>query len=453
MALLAFAPGRAEAAPLVGMHTHLLWSSVDAAEVDRQLDLVAGAHGNVIRVDVGWSSLEQNGKGQYNSWYLAKIDAVVSKAQARGIKVLFMFFRSPCWASSAPETLKQGCAGAWWDRDVQKYPPVNPADYADALAFLVRRYGSRVAAWEVWNEPNSDDFLRTPEPARDYAAILKAAYPAAKQADPNSTIIGGSLMHADFAFTQALYDHGVKGSFDAWSIHPYSDDRSPLDPGSDRWMKVSFIRGVPAVRDVLLRNGDDKPLWLTEFGWHTSTTRNQANWLNGVSEATQATYLTQAYQQLARWPYVQAAISFNLTDTGTNRARYLDNFGLTRHDKTLKPAYGAFRTAAANISSGTRTATPLARMTLRGRRLGSRLDVSGYARRAGLIRLAVHRQVPGTRRYYPRASYTLLVRAYRPGWFRRTLIRAPLSRGYVAVNATTTGAAGRLVLAQRLLTR
>ena len=518
MALLFAAPGRAEAAPLVGMHTHLLWSSVDSAEVDRQLDQVASAHGNVIRVDVGWATLEQNGKGQYSSWYLGKVDAVVSKAQARGIKVLFMFFTTPCWASKAPETLKQNCSGAWWDRDVQNYPPVNPADYADALAFLVRRYGSRVAAWEVWNEPNSQTFLKTTEPAREYAAMLKAAYPAAKQADPSSTVIGGSLMQSDFAFTQALYEQGVKGYFDAWSIHPYSDDRSPLDLGTDEWMKVSFIRGVPAVRDVLIRHGDDKPLWLTEFGWHTSTTRNQANWLNGVSETTQATYLTQAYEQAAKWPYVQAAIWFNLKNTGTDPARYIDNFGLIRKDNTLKPAYSAFRAVADSIAGGTTSppptdtdpaptpppkpkkgggsrndttttqpavsptsvettavpdepvaaatvaapaaATPapapapaLARMTLRGRRLGSRLDVYGYARRAGLIRVAVHRQVPGTRRYYPRASYTLLVRAYRAGWFRRTLIRAPLSRGYVAVNATTTGAAGRVVLAQRLLTR
>jgi len=334
------------------MHTHLLWSGVDSAEVDRQLDQVANAHGKVIRVDLGWSSVEQNGKGQYNSWYLGKVDAVVSKAQARGIKVLFMVFQTPCWASKAPETVKQNCEGAWWDRGVQNYPPANPADYSDALAFLVGRYGSRVAAWEVWNEPNSQTFLKSSDPARDYAAMLKAAYPAAKQADPSATVIGGSLMHADFAFTEQLYDHGIKGYFDAWSIHPYSDDRSPLDPGSSEWMKLSFVRGVPAVRDVLLRHGDDKPLWLTEFGWHTSTTRNQAAWLNGVSETTQATYLTQAYEQAAKWPYVQAAIWFNLKNTGTDPARYIDNFGLVRSNRTLKPDYYAFR----NVAGGTRAA-------------------------------------------------------------------------------------------------
>ena len=44
----------------------------------------------------------------------------------------------------APAGVKQGCAGAWWDRGVDRYLPVNASDYADALAFVVRhRYGAR----------------------------------------------------------------------------------------------------------------------------------------------------------------------------------------------------------------------------------------------------------------------------------------------------------------------
>jgi hypothetical protein len=104
----------------------------------------------MVRVDVGWGSIEKDGKGRYDSWYLSKVDAVLARAEARGLKVLFTFWRTPCWASEAPETIKQGCTGRWWERDVEIYPPVNSADYGDALAYMVRRYGSRVAAWEIW---------------------------------------------------------------------------------------------------------------------------------------------------------------------------------------------------------------------------------------------------------------------------------------------------------------
>ena len=128
---------------------------------------------------------------------------------------------SPCWASAAPELLKQGCADGWWDRGVQRYPPVNAQDYADALAFLVRRYGDRVAGWEIWNEPNIDFYFKSTDQPADYARIVRAAYPAAKAADPSTTVIAGSLAESPAPFVEALFQHGIGGHFDAFSLHPY----------------------------------------------------------------------------------------------------------------------------------------------------------------------------------------------------------------------------------------
>jgi len=129
---------------------------------------------------------------------------------------------------------------------VDRYPPVNASDYADALAFVVRRYGARVPDWEIWNEPNLPEALKSATPMADYARIVKAAYPAAKAAGAK-TVIAGSLANADFADTEVLYrDYGLKGYFDAFSVHPYSGDRSPLDPYQDQYKDESFVRGVPA---------------------------------------------------------------------------------------------------------------------------------------------------------------------------------------------------------------
>ena len=346
------------AAQLVGMQTHLMWSGVDATEVNRQLDAAKGAGATIVRVDAGWSQIEANGKGQWNAYHLGRLDNVIKSAEARGLKVLLTFWQTPCWASSAPADLKQDCTGSWWDRGVQRYTPTNPQDYADGLAYVVRRYGTRVAGYEIWNEPNASSYYKSTDPVRDYAALLKAAYPAAKAANPNVKVVGGSLMWADYNFTQKLYAAGVKGSFDAWSIHPYSDDRSPLDPHTDAYKHLSFIRGVPAVRDVLLSHGDDKPLWLTEFGWHTSTIRNQEPWRNGVSEETQATYVGQALEQISKWPYVEAGMVFQLKNMGTDPGSRSDNFGITRFDLSPKPAYAAFRAGAATVAAADQTGTP-----------------------------------------------------------------------------------------------
>src|SRR5947209_18367158 len=112
----------------LGAQTHPFWSDTNTTDFDHELDLLQGSGANVVRVDISWSSLELNAKGSYDSGYVAKVDRFMSDAAARGIKVIGTFWSTPCWASSAPATLKQSCAGSWWDRNVQLYPPTNPND-------------------------------------------------------------------------------------------------------------------------------------------------------------------------------------------------------------------------------------------------------------------------------------------------------------------------------------
>jgi polysaccharide biosynthesis protein PslG len=353
LAGLATTAGAAGASQVPAVQTHLLWSNVSSAEVARQLDELAASGAGMTRVDVGWSSVEPTRKGDYSTWYLDKLDHVVAEAESRGIALLLTFTQTPCWASSAPASEKQGCDGAWWNREVTNYAPTRESDYADALAYLAGRYRGRIAGWEVWNEPNSSYFFRSPNPIRDYAKLVKAAYAPVKAADPATRLVAGSLMHSDVDWVQGLYGEGIKGSFDVLSIHPYSDDRSPLDPIAGQPVRGSFIRGVPAVRDVMLGRGDDKPLWLTEMGWNTSTTRNSDSWRNGVSEARQAEWLELAFDQITRWSYVDVAVWFNLKDNTSDRSDYISNFGLLRHDGTRKPAFASFQRAAGWLEGGT----------------------------------------------------------------------------------------------------
>lgn len=341
-----------------GIHLHLLWDGVEAGEVDRQIDRAANANAGILRVDVGWASLEPDRKGAWSAYHLKRLDAVVDKAEQRGVKLLLTLADTPCWASSAPVSLKGDCSGAWWEREVQRHLPSDPADYGDALAHIAARYGDRVAAWEMWNEPNHDYFLRGPRKAERYAELVKTAYPIAKPAAGAVPLLAGALSMSDHEFTDALYREGIRGSFDAFSIHPYSQDDSPLDPLGSGDAQYSFVRGVPAVRDVMLRHGDDKPLWLTEFGWTTNSVRGSAAWRNGVAEATQATFVRQALTQAKAWDYVPHIIAYNLVDLSSDRTERGGNFGLVRHDGTAKPALAAFGEAAANTAGAARPVAP-----------------------------------------------------------------------------------------------
>ena len=474
LAALALAPA-ARAGQTPAVHTHLLWGSADTAEMDRQLDWAKGAGAGLVRVDVGWASMEKDGKGRYDAWYLSKVDAVVDKAEARGLKVLFTFWETPCWASEAPDDVKQGCAGQWWGRDVQRYPPVNPADYGDALAYMVRRYGSRVAAWEIWNEPNLDYFFITPQPVAEYAQLVKAGYRAAKAADPSATIVAGSLADADFGFTEAAYRQGVKGHFDAWSVHPYSGDRSPLHRNEDQYIRYSFVRGVPAVRDVMLREGDDKPVWLTEFGWSTCTVRNARSYDNCVSESTQAQYLTEAYRQMRSWSYVPVGVWYNLRDRGTDLGDRVSNYGLVRHDGSAKPAYAAFRAASAELATDGQeagsgsgipgTGSPGSgsgstgeagsgatgdgeRVRLLVRRKRRKVYARGTAPSNRVVRLRAYRYNKRTRSWRKRPAYRRSIRANATGRFRRRLHKRSLRRGKWRFTATVAGAPAHTAVAR-----
>ena len=213
---------------------------------------------------------------------------------------------------------------------VTALPPRRPADYARALAFLVRRYGTRVAAWEVWNEPNQRAFFRGS--ARDYAHLLHAV---AARVDPAAVILGGSIAEADPGFVDALY--AEHAPFDALSVHPYVGDRgaAALDDRLD------------AVRAVQRDHGDIRPLWLTELGWSTSTRRGGPGWARGVDEATQARRLTDTFARLRARDDVRAAVWYSLVDAGQDPAEPADNYGLLRTDGSPKPSLDAFRAEAA----------------------------------------------------------------------------------------------------------
>ncbi len=351
LAFCAFAPAvEASTDQQIGVQTHLLWGGVSDAGVAEQLDRTRASGAEIIRLDVGWASLQPEARGEWSQWALGRLDSAIDAANARGIKVLVTFWQSPCWASSSPERFKQGCEGKWWERSVQLWGPRRASDYANALATLVDRYGSRVEAWEIWSEPNSRAAYRTRRTVRSYVKLTKVANRKVKAADPQATVVAGALMWADFGFTERLYRAGIKGHFDAFSIHPYSDDRSPLDEGHPDWIRGSFVRGVPAVRKTMVKQGDAKPLWLTEFGWSTADVRGSSGWLNGVNESTQAAFTVDALDQISRWKYVDVAIYFKLIDTSSNPSDTVANFGLLRHDGTPKPAYHAFKAAAADFN-------------------------------------------------------------------------------------------------------
>ncbi|MEA2143686.1 MAG: polysaccharide biosynthesis protein PslG [Solirubrobacteraceae bacterium] len=338
--------GGTEPGQLAGVQLHPLWDGVTPREAARELDVVARSGADVVRIDVGWSSLEQNGKGRIAAGYAGRLDQFLRNARARKLKVIATLHETPCWASRAPSSLRRRCAGAWWERDVNRYPPRLARDYADAAVYVARRWGDQLAALEIWNEPNKAEHLRSTDPVADYARLVRATYKPVKRVAPRLTVLAGSLLLSDGDFLTELYRRGrIAGHYDAISYHPYTDGSDPAVAQTARGAKYSLIAGTNWLHDIMLAGGDEAGiLWATEAGASTCAPGSNPGC---VSEAEQARQVGN-YVRVARgFPFVRAMIIYNLRDKGTNTASIEQSYGIVRTDLSPKPAYRAFKRAAA----------------------------------------------------------------------------------------------------------
>jgi hypothetical protein len=318
----------AQAAPLAGLNILGLSPGARLGSADREIAVARALHARVVRVDVPWSVLEPRGPGQIEPNAQAFLDRVVSDAAASGIRVIATAESTPCWASSAPGPLLRRCTPGGSSK-ANAWPPREPSAYAAFVAYLAARYGTRLAAIEVWNEPDqaNEDYFAGPEKPQRYAALLRAAYPAIKQANPGVQVLAGSIVGSNGVFLRALYAAGIKGYYDGLAVHFYD-----LTLGSLR-----------AIHETQLANGDTKPLWLDEFGWsscwpHQRTQQEQAC----VTPQVQAGNITNLFRSLARTPYVAAALLYKM------RGSTAEDFGVLNERWAHKPAFAALARVLAN---------------------------------------------------------------------------------------------------------
>jgi len=340
-----------------GVVPDLSWG-ITADEQRRESTLLREMGARWARIHVQWKHVEPALPGTYDPWWLAHLDGAVAAARDGNAKVVLMVYDAPAWSSGS----------------AQRSTPRDPADYARFVAMLAGRYAGQVAAYEIWNEQNTSRFWTSPSPTA-YTTLLAAAHRAVKDVDPVAKVVFGGLSTNDFAYVEAALAAGAGPSFDALAVHPYgycgTEAPDVIRRGADgRLARDSFL-GYREVRASMLARGIAKPIWVTEFGWTTTTVPCNPGagvWQGGVSEAAQAEYLGRAFRLFDLDPYVQVAIAYNLRnnywslDADDPESRY----GLLYSDFSPKPAYAAFQTYAGGTSPEPPTApaeAPSVRLT------------------------------------------------------------------------------------------
>lgn len=364
----AFAQGKPRAQPdnPYGVNV-FLHKEVEPWKIEQTLRMVAEANIQYVKQEFPWQEIEfrkgyfTDDKWQKSAW--EKFDNIVDMADKYKLTVIARVDHAPDWAKAA--------AGG-------NSPLKDYKDLADFTNALLDHYKGRIKYVQLWNEPNlAGEWVpgKAVKPA-EYAAMLKAVYPAIKAAHPDAVVLSapmamtlegpesrGNMNEIDF-WTQ-MYEAGAKGSFDVASANGYGLDQPP-DAAPDP--KVLNFRRVELLRDIMVKNGDSAtPVWFDEYGWNASPetlSEAEKNYWRHVTPQQQAEWTVQGIEYARKnWPWAGVISIWYFRQVGDippDKAEYY--FAMVDPDFKPYPVYDAVKTDAAKypgpVAQGQTLPTP-----------------------------------------------------------------------------------------------
>ena len=332
---------------------------VDPVEtLPARIDMIAATGARVTRLDLFWSGVApnpvENPEDPADPGYdFSRYDMILEGLAAKGITPIMSVYNSPAWAADGQASQN----------------PVNPAApdpdaYAKFMTAVATRYGGGFAGresgralpavryFEMWNEPNLSAYLspQVEDGQRvsldNYAAMVKAAYPAIKAANPEAQVIAGvggprgltsDTGTGALDWLRGLVERQIP--LDGYSQHIY-----PAAAPTAETMAFPSWSSVDQILAEIERFRPGLPLYITEAGYTTAETSFRDV---KVTDAEQARYLTQIYAlPQVQNPRVRAIVWFNLQDNVNWPA------GLLREDGSEKPSYAAFQEVTASSADG-----------------------------------------------------------------------------------------------------
>ncbi|NNJ10010.1 hypothetical protein EKD04_006700 [Chloroflexales bacterium ZM16-3] len=326
---------------------------------DRVLQLVQNAGFDWVRQQVVWRDIEDPSAGIYG-W--EELDQIVNTVNAYGRKLLVNIVQSPS-AYNPTNGL-----------------PADPATLGNFVELMAQRYGDKIQAYEIWNEPNlahENGGNIVPEDVGHYVEVLKVAYTRIKAVSPNAIVLAAAssssgvtdpaIALSDEAFYQAMYTYNggeVRNYFDIQAVHPGGsanppDTFWPDNPSTaDGWTTDTtfYFRHVEDVRRWMEQYGmADKKMWITEYGWATPNDTPGYEFGNQVSLDQQADYITGAIRRtFEQYPWVSNMFLWNINfailwgERG-DPLHEQASFAILNPDWSPRPAYLAVQSLIAEL--------------------------------------------------------------------------------------------------------
>jgi len=147
--------------------------SKETSAFDHALDDAKLAGMSLVQIRADWARIQPDA----DTWNYAWLDALITKAQARGLAVVLVFGPAPRWTASYLQNPSP-------DEIERARPDIAP--YERYVTAVTKRYAGRVRYYQLWERPVVASLLAT---AGDTRKLYRAAARAVHGVDPTLQVI------------------------------------------------------------------------------------------------------------------------------------------------------------------------------------------------------------------------------------------------------------------------
>jgi hypothetical protein len=268
----------------------------------------------LARMDFGWGGVERE-RGRYD---FSDYDRLTAELAAIGARPLYIL----------------DYANRLYDDGQAPHTEAGRAAYARFAAAAARHFHGKGVIWEIWNEPNLDQFWKPKAKADDYAALAVATARAIREADPDAVIVAPGSSGFPWPFFETAFAAGLLEHLDAVSVHPYRPTMPETAAADYARLRGLIARYAPPAKRML-------PIISSEWGYSTREG-------GGISETRQAQYLARQWlSNLASG--VNVSIFYDWKDDGPDPRENEHRFGTVHQDLTPKPSFEAAKSLIAAL--------------------------------------------------------------------------------------------------------
>lgn len=274
------------------------------SRVERHFAAARAVGSSYLRCAFSWDAIEKEpGQFDWTFW-----DKLVDLAAQNHVGLIPYIAYTPRWSAGE-------------EKEFWKQPPSDPQAYADFMYRIANRYRGRIAAWEIWNEPDNKDYWTGS--VEQFASLVKLAARRIRAADPDAVLVLGGMSYGLSPFLKHLIDQDHLDRYvDVVALHAYPES------WSNERAETVFQEWIPAVSEELVRDRSGVDLWVNEMGY--------ADYRYRPNEAS--VYHTQVFYRYEHTRVYQAAMLFKFEVMALASARVsltgwyrIDDFSLNEN--------------------------------------------------------------------------------------------------------------------------